>query len=90
VVILDIELPGLDGREAGRQIRARLGDAVLLIAYTAYDLEDLGLRLEETPFDGWLIKPADFEALLDCLNGREDWSASAGRASRQPILAGAR
>ena len=40
VVFIDIGLPGIDGYEVGRRIRAGLGSRALLVALTAHDLEE--------------------------------------------------
>jgi CheY-like chemotaxis protein len=77
-VILDLDMPGLDGQEAARRIRAALGPQATLLAYTAYDLDDLGLRLEDTPFDAWLSKPGDLDLLVDCLYRRALAHSSVG------------
>jgi CheY-like chemotaxis protein len=82
VVILDVNLPKLDGCDAARVIRAALGQSVQLIAYTAYDPCDLDCRVEETDFDSWLVKPASIEALERCMHrGRLGYWA-ANRTSR--------
>ena len=60
VVVLDIGLPGLDGYEVARQLRAR-GDTshVLLIALTGYGQKEDRQRAAEAGFDYHFVKPAD-------------------------------
>jgi two-component system, sensor histidine kinase len=76
IVLLDIGLPGMDGYELARQLRASLGRDIILIACTAYGRpEDRG-RAFEAGFDGHLVKPLDVEALSVWLAGTTQ-SASA-------------
>jgi len=59
VVLCDIGLPGMDGYEVARQIRAGENRDVRLIAVTGYaQLEDLE-RAAAAGFDGHVAKPAD-------------------------------
>ena len=77
--VIDIVLPRLDGCEVAEQLRAALGESVLLIAYTAYGPDELGWQLEDTDFDSWLIKPAEPANLRRCLARRHvrvDYSAA--------------
>jgi signal transduction histidine kinase len=70
VVFIDIGLPGIDGYEVGRRIRAGLGSRVLLVALTAHGLEEDRRRSTEAGFDAHLVKPASYEDLTRIL-GRE-------------------
>jgi CheY-like chemotaxis protein len=64
VVLLDIGLPGMDGFEVARQIRAtaELAD-VRLIAITGYGQEHDIERARDVGFDAHLIKPVQPDAL---------------------------
>jgi PAS domain S-box-containing protein len=67
VALLDIGLPGIDGREVARRIRQEAPGPVLLLAVTAYsDPDDLRLALE-AGFDHYLVKPIDLDVLRDRL-----------------------
>jgi CheY-like chemotaxis protein len=69
-VLLDICLPGMDGYQVAKQLRAQpdLGRA-RLVAMTGYEpLEDQRFRAQ--PFDRLLTKPLDPEALQRLLVGR--------------------
>jgi CheY-like chemotaxis protein len=59
VAFLDIGLPGLDGFEVGRRLRAALGGALVLVACTAYGDDATRRRLADLGFDAHLVKPAD-------------------------------
>jgi len=73
VAFIDIGLPGIDGYEVGRRIRAGLGSRVLLVALTAHDLEEDRRRSTEAGFDAHLAKPASYEDLTRILGrGRRD------------------
>ena len=66
-VLLDIGLPGLDGFEVARQLRREHGDAMRIIAITAYGNDNDRRQSEEAGCDLHLVKPADprfIESLL--------------------------
>ncbi len=63
VVLLDISLPDMDGYEVARQIRARHGQAIRLIALSGWSEEEDRRRAREAGFDHYLTKPAQPEAL---------------------------
>jgi CheY-like chemotaxis protein len=65
VVLCDIGLPGFDGWEVARRIRADPGTAgARLYALTAYDTREDRIRSREAGFEQHLAKPADFEDIL--------------------------
>jgi CheY-like chemotaxis protein len=74
VAFIDIGLPGIDGYEVGRRIRATLGSRVLLVASTAYGQEQDRRRSKEAGFDAHLAKPVSSEDLARLLDrvGRGD------------------
>jgi len=59
VVLLDICLPGMNGYEVARQLRAMFQDKVRLVAITALGSEEDRKRCLEAGFDLHLVKPAD-------------------------------
>jgi len=63
VVLIDLGLPRLDGYEVARQIRAALGNKVVLLAYTVRDQAEAGQLVREAGFDGHLVKPVELRAL---------------------------
>jgi PAS domain S-box-containing protein len=79
VVLCDIGLPGMDGYEVAREIRALLGDRIRLFAVTGYaQPEDLA-RAAEAGFDGHLAKPTTPERLAEVLE-----QCARARAARRP------
>ena len=62
VVLIDLRLPDLDGREVARRLRAGLGAAPLLFAVSGLDPEDRP-PVEPGLFDRQLVKPIDLSAL---------------------------
>jgi CheY-like chemotaxis protein len=68
VIMLDIGLPGLNGYEVAKQIRAEPdGKEALLIALTGYGQESDRRSSSDAGFDHHLVKPARFDQLLQIL-----------------------
>ena len=67
-VLLDISMPGLDGEEVCRRIRANPEYAGLrVVAYTAHAMESEKLRIMGAGFDEILIKPITIQSLQQAL-----------------------
>ena len=59
-VVVDIALPGLEGYDVGRSLRARHHrPGPLLIALTGYSRADEEARAREAGFDALVVKPVD-------------------------------
>jgi len=73
LVLMDIQMPGLDGIEATRRIRACEADSLSrqtpILALTANTLVEDRYACFEAGMDGFLIKPLDREKLADALAG---------------------
>ncbi|HWE37965.1 MAG TPA: response regulator [Isosphaeraceae bacterium] len=68
VVLLDIGLPGMDGYEVARKLRASVGlDRALLVALTGYGQEEDRRRSREAGMDVHLTKPVDPRTLKELL-----------------------
>jgi len=96
VLILDLSMPGLNGDEVGRRVRAReWGRTTVLVALTGLPGEEARRRTAEAGFDLHLTKPIDPGELaltvmdLVILRGpitpmapREPWPRDANRPAR--------
>jgi CheY-like chemotaxis protein len=64
VILVDMDMPLLDGYGVARHLRQTLGDAVRLIALTGLDEPQRALA---AGFDVHLLKPTEPEQLCRCL-----------------------
>jgi len=79
VALVDIGLPGIDGYEVARRLRANpQTQAMRLIALTGYGLAEDQRRVLEAGFDMHLVKPVDIAQLLGALGEPAPLRASAG------------
>jgi DNA-binding response OmpR family regulator len=67
IVLLDIGLPKLSGYDVAREIRARRGAGVLIVAITGWGQDEDRQRAREAGFDHHFTKPVDIEGLLEVL-----------------------
>jgi CheY-like chemotaxis protein len=68
VVLLDIGMPGMDGKEVARRIRQLpTGRNIIVIALTGWGQEEDRRRTLAAGFDFHLIKPADINVLRELL-----------------------
>ncbi len=68
VILMDIDMPELDGLEAARQIRATTwGRNTRIVALTAWGRDPDTRRTAEAGMDFHLVKPVDPRALADVL-----------------------
>lgn len=73
IILLDIGMPGMNGYDVARRIRAeRAFDQVLLVALTGYGQEEDRRRCAEAGFDHHLVKPLEVSALEVVLGSPED------------------
>jgi CheY-like chemotaxis protein/two-component sensor histidine kinase len=77
VAVLDIGLPGMDGYELARELRAR-SHRCRLVALTGYGQESDRERAMAAGFDGYLVKPVSLPALLAFVAGGVTATARAG------------
>lgn len=68
VALVDIGLPGIDGFEVARRVRASLGNEILLIALTGYGREEDRRAVIAAGFDEHLVKPLDPDDLVRILS----------------------
>ncbi|MDT8446086.1 MAG: ATP-binding protein [bacterium] len=67
LILMDIDLPDLNGVEANLAVRRAPVPAPLIVALTSYSKEELIQLAQESPFEGYLNKPLDKDKLLACL-----------------------
>jgi DNA-binding NarL/FixJ family response regulator len=79
VVLSDIRMPGMDGLEALAALRAR-GDRTPVMLLTTFEDSDLLLRAADTGAQGFLLKDAAPEELLDAMV-----RLAAGETLLQPV-----
>jgi two-component system, cell cycle response regulator DivK len=75
LILMDLQLPGIDGTEALRRIRSTTqGASIPVLAVTAYAMDADRSRAMDYGFDGYLQKPLNVRDLLrqvrDILNRR--------------------
>ncbi len=57
VILLDWDLPGIDGIEAAREIRQKVGSEVPILLISAYDWSDIEGEARDAGIDGFISKP---------------------------------
>lgn len=66
LVLMDLQLPGMDGTEALHRLRASARTrSVPVIAVTAFAMREDHQRAVDAGFDGYLVKPISVTALPD-------------------------
>ncbi len=68
LILMDIQMPGLDGIAATRAIKAQLGAASPpIVAMTAYSMPDDAVRFVKAGLDDYLAKPVKHQQLAETL-----------------------
>ena len=70
VILMDIQMPEMDGIETTKRIRKReeiTGKHVLIIALTAYALQGDRDKFLSVGMDGYISKPIQINSFLDTL-----------------------
>jgi PAS domain S-box-containing protein len=70
VVLLDIGMPGMDGYEACRRLRALHGDDLTIVAVSGWGQESDKQLAQRAGFDAHLTKPADPQVLAATIAAR--------------------
>jgi CheY-like chemotaxis protein len=71
VILLDVGLPGMDGYELARRLRAEGLAGDLLVSVTGYGQEEDRRKAEEAGFDHHLTKPVQPDMLLRLVGGED-------------------
>jgi two-component system, cell cycle response regulator DivK len=60
LVLMDIQMPGMDGLELTRRLKADAATAhIIVVAFTAYAMKGDEAKLREAGCDGYISKPID-------------------------------
>ncbi|MGE4536217.1 MAG: response regulator [Desulfovibrio sp.] len=90
IVLLDWKMPGMDGMECARRIRAlALPRPPAVIIVTAYGREEIRHNAENAGVDGFLLKPVGRSVLFDTIAmtvGPADMLKAGGAAGEQEPL----
>ncbi len=70
IAILDLSMPGMGGIELAQALRARLGNAVTLIALTGHGGADDRARTKAAGFDCHWVKPVSLDDVERWLKAR--------------------
>ena len=82
LILMDVQLPGMDGLELTRRLRADPGmDDVVILALTAYAMKSDEQRALAAGCDGYVAKPIDTRTLPGVIR---DLLRSKARASPRP------
>jgi len=63
LILMDLQLPGIDGKEALRQIREADHSHVPVVAVTAFAMNEDREKAFQSGFDGYVEKPISVRAL---------------------------
>jgi CheY-like chemotaxis protein len=68
IILLDINMPGIDGYEAAQRIRRQpWGKGMVLIALTGYGRQEDRTRIREVGFNAHLVKPLVYKQVAALL-----------------------
>lgn len=68
IILMDIQLPGIDGLELTRQLKARPATKdILIVALTAYAMKGDEQKARDAGCDGYITKPIDTRTLSDTI-----------------------
>ena len=81
VVLMDIRMPGLDGIEATRRLRATAGPQPKILILTTFDLDEYLYEAMKSGASGFLLKDAPKHELIHAVR-----SVAAGDALLAPVL----
>ncbi len=86
LVLMDVQMPVMDGFEATRILRQQMGLRLPILAMSAGVLDTEQARCQECGMDGFIPKPVDYSQMLATIAAH---LGRAGPASAAPAAAGA-
>jgi CheY-like chemotaxis protein len=70
LILMDIQLPGMDGLELTRRLKAEPTTRdITIVGLTAYAMKGDEERILAAGCDGYIAKPIDTRTLPDCIKG---------------------
>jgi CheY-like chemotaxis protein len=82
LILMDIQLPGMDGLELTRRLKADAATAdIIILAVSAYAMESDRRKAREAGCDGYISKPLDIGTLPRTVSAYLDGTAEADSAS---------
>jgi CheY-like chemotaxis protein len=73
LVLMDVQLPGMDGLELTRRLKADPATkGIVIVAVSAYAMASDALKAKEAGCDGYITKPVDVLALSDLVSAHLD------------------
>ena len=64
LILMDVQMPGMDGFELTRQLKADPATQdIVIVAFTAFALDGDAAKLQAAGFDGYIAKPVDVMTL---------------------------
>ena len=64
LILMDVQMPGMDGIELTRRLKADSATKhIVIVAFTAYALKGDASKLQDAGFDGYIAKPVDVMTL---------------------------
>jgi CheY-like chemotaxis protein len=77
LVLMDLQLPGMDGLELTRRLKADPARRdIVVIALTAYAMKGDEAKALAAGCDGYIAKPIDTEALTELVARHLDWESA--------------
>lgn len=91
IILLDWKLPGMNGIQAAKEIRRKLGDEVPILLISAYDWSEFEAEAREAGISGFISKPLFKSTLYHALCQYMDIETEHGQKLNQNIdLSGCR
>lgn len=88
IILLDVEMPGIDGYETCRRLKEGVADAVPVIFISAHDAIEDRLRGYEAGGDDYLTKPYDRTELRAKINNLLEMRSAKNQLQEQAAYAG--
>jgi CheY-like chemotaxis protein len=84
LILMDIQLPAMDGLDLTRRLKADAATAdIIILAVTAYAMESDYRKAREAGCDGYISKPLDVRTLPDTISAYLDGFVTGGGSSSE-------